>query len=440
LTPEGLVLAGMQSSSGKTAVTCMLLAALRERGLAPQPFKAGPDYIDPAYHQRFAGRPSINLDAWMMGHAEVQRLAQSYGKGRCNLLEGVMGLFDGSDPQSHAGSTLEIAQWLGWPIVLIVPCAKAGRSLKAAIRGFLLDAKPAQIVGLILNQVNGAAHAEYLGRAFAELELPILGVVPQLAELEWPERHLGLTASAELELSSVQRFAALGEEHLQVEALLQLQLTSQETSAAEAPSPHPRLRIAVAQDEAFHFYYHENLEWLRRRGAELVAFSPLHDPALPLATDGVILGGGFPELFAAEIASNKNLLKSLHDFIERGGACYAECGGLMLLAERLRLLDGTEYEMAGVVPESVEMTERLQHFGYSQVSAPDGSVLRGHEFHHSRWLGEDQHANLWNVQKVSRKASRREGFRYRNLHASYVHLYFPQASNLFDNLFFQQTT
>ncbi|MEC8254970.1 MAG: cobyrinate a,c-diamide synthase, partial [SAR324 cluster bacterium] len=274
--PSGIVLAGLQSSSGKTALTCLLLTGLEKRGVSVQPFKAGPDYLDPAYHQHFSSFPSLNLDSWMMGRSEVVRLVQKYGTGKLGLLEGVMGLFDGASPVSDEGSTLELARWLDWPIVLVVPVAKAGRSIQAAIRGFQLEAGADRIQGLILNQVSGESHTNYLKQALADLKIPILGALPRLPELQWPERHLGLQAVSEISLPDRSSLGRLAEQYLNLDQLLSLVPQPEQCSVSEAidTPAKPSCRIGVAQDAAFHFHYYENLEWLRQQGAELVMFSP----------------------------------------------------------------------------------------------------------------------------------------------------------------------
>ncbi len=439
--PSGIVLAGLQSSSGKTALTCLLLAGLQKRGVPVQPFKAGPDYLDPAYHQHFASCPSINLDSWMMGRSEVVRLVQKYGTGKLSLLEGVMGLFDGASPVSDEGSTLELSRWLNWPIVLVVPAAKAGRSVRAAIRGFQLEAGADRIRGLILNQVSGESHADYLKQALADLKIPILGALPRLPELQWPERHLGLQAVSETSLPDRHSLGRLAEQYLNLDQFLSLAPQPEQYSVSEVieTSVKPSCRIGVAQDSAFHFHYHENLEWLRQQGAELVKISPLEDSTLPPALDGILLSGGFPECFAEKLSTNQSMLKELKEFIEAGGSCYAECGGLMLLADSLRLLNGDEYPMAGVIPGTVSMTSRLQHFGYSEATSTNHQKgWRGHEFHHSKWEQETSQANAWTVTKRNRMGSRLEGYRYRNLHASYIHLYFPKAAPLLSELFFKK--
>ncbi len=423
---SGLIFAGMHSSGGKTAVTCMLLAALAERGLAVQPFKVGPDFIDPGYHSRFAGTASRNLDAWMMGSDGIASEATAHGAGKISIIEGVMGLFDGSDVRSDEGSTMELARLLDWPVVLVVPSAKAGRSLAAALRGFVEEAGHGRIAGLILNEVSGSSHADYLREAIAPLKIPVLGVVPFCEELAWPERHLGLQASQERAFPARKELAQLAEKHLDLPRILaMLSPVPAQTNRGLASVEH--LRIGMARDEAFHFYYESNLDYLRRWGAELVEFSPIHDSALPNGIDGVLFGGGFPEVYADALSQNESMRSEIRSAIDAGLPCYAECGGLMLLAQELIALDGTRYPMAGALPGAVEMTVRLHHFGYcvcSGLAGADSAEFRGHEFHYSRWQAESETANLWTVRRKRLGLERREGFTRHNLRASYVHLYF----------------
>jgi cobyrinic acid a,c-diamide synthase len=450
---NGLVVAGMQSSDGKTVITCMLLAALRVRGVPIQPFKAGPDFIDPGYHSRVSGVPSRNLDAWLMGDDGIVDEVAVNGQGRVSIVEGVMGLFDGSDPRSDEGSTMALARLLGWPVVLVVTARKAGRSLAVALRGFIEEAGPGQIAGFILNGISGESHAAYLREAIGPLAIPVLGALPFCPQLVWEERHLGLQASQERVLTSPQELASLAERHLDVSALLELasrssgdrqspwtpdghreeplhQNPSRRASREKRPT-RETLRIGVARDEAFHFYYQANLDYLIHAGAELIEFSPLRDSALPTDLDAIFLGGGFPEIFAEQLSQNSSMRAEIRSAIGYGLACYAECGGLMLLAEELITLDRKVYPMAGVIPGAVQMTDSLKHFGYCVCSAAERMAdlaFRGHEFHHSFWAGEPEYANLWTVRRKRTGRTRREGFSSKNLHASYVHLHFRTSS------------
>jgi cobyrinic acid a,c-diamide synthase len=449
----GLIVAGMQSSDGKTAITCMLLAALRARGVPVQPFKVGPDFIDPGYHSRIADVTSRNLDAWLMGDDGIVAEVLATGQDRVSIVEGVMGLFDGSDAKSDEGSTMALARLLDRPIVLVVAAKKSGRSLAVALRGFIQEAGTDRIAGVILNGVSGGGHADYLREAIDPLGVPVLGALPLCSELVWPERHLGLQASQERQLPSWQTLASLAEQHFDVNGILQLANRSVTAPQWRQPvaershqgngrssgdswtglsrGPMTKWRIGVAMDEAFHFYYQANLDYLIDTGAELIKFSPLHDSALPTNLDAVLLGGGFPEVFVSDLAENRSMRAELRSAIYQGLDCYAECGGLMLLAEELITLDQKVYPMAGVIPGAVQMTESLKHFGYCLCSESNGNsdrIFRGHEFHHSFWLGEPEHANLWNVRRKRTGASRREGFSTSNLHASYVHLHFRASS------------
>ena len=432
---KGLIVAGMHSSGGKTAVTCLLLAALRQRYLAVQPFKVGPDYIDPGFHFHFSAKASVNLDPWIMGREHVVQAAEQFTENAFGIAEGVMGLFDGSDPTNDSGSTMEVARWLGWPILLVVPCRNAGRSITAAIQGFVSEAGgEAHFFGIILNQVNSESHAEYLRKACSTLEIPILGALPEIPNLDWPERHLGLQPEVEQKLADANQLTDIAEKHFDLDLLVK-NFTLLSKSVVPKITPHSTpakfsKRIAVAQDEAFHFYYAANLEWLRQQGAEIVSFSPLHDSHVPENVDALLLGGGFPEVFSEEISANKSMLNSLKKTVESGMPTYAECGGLMILAEAIKLQSGQSLAMAGVVPGMVEMTKRLQNFGYCKIALPEKGEMRGHEFHYSRWSAETKEANLWEVTRHSTGISRTEGFRINNLHASYVHLYFPQAASL----------
>lgn len=429
--PSGFVLAGMHGSSGKTVLSCLLLAALEARGHPVQPFKAGPDYIDPGYHNRFAKRASRNLDAWLMGRKRLLHEARAHTRTATGVLEGVMGLFDGAHPASEEGSTMEMARWLGWPVVLSVPAAKAGRSLAAALRGFLAEAAPEKIAGVVLNGVSGDSHTEYLKEALHPTGIPVLGAVPRMEALDWPERHLGLQSAQERSLPTSEDLAHIAAQTLDLDAFAALarRPAARETASPETPlpaAPPPRRRrIAIARDAAFHFYYEANLQWLAERGTELIPFSPLQDATLPPETDALILGGGFPEVHAPVLAQNAPLLRSLREAVRDGLPCYAECGGLMLLAESIVTLDGKRFPMAGVLPGAVEMTRSLQNFGYCTVSEPGEEPHYGHEFHYSRWNEEGTLANAWEVARRRNGKSRREGFRRQNLHASYVHLYFP---------------
>ena len=432
---EGIIVAGMNSSGGKTLVTCLLLSAFGRRNVSVQPFKIGPDYIDPGFHSYFSSNHSLNLDPWIMGRELVIKEAKKFTENAFGIAEGVMGLFDGSEKTNDIGSSMEVSRWLGWKILLVVPCKNAGRSITASIKGFVTEAGGTKhFAGIILNQVNSISHGEYLLQICASLKIPLLGALPEISEIRWPERHLGLHPISELKLTDQKDLAEIAEKYINMDLLVKKFSLKSESCVFSKDSNRNLLkffkRIALAQDSAFHFYYAANLSWLKEQCVEIVNFSPLRDNQVPENVDAIILGGGFPEVFAEELALNKNMLNSLKKTIESGIPCYAECGGLMVLAEGLKLQSGRLLSMVGVVPGIVEMTKQLQHFGYCKIDFPKFGEVRGHEFHYSTWSEEDKKTNLWSVTRHSTGSTRKEGYSLPNLHASYVHLYFPQIPSL----------
>jgi cobyrinic acid a,c-diamide synthase len=488
----GLVIAAPASGSGKTTVTLAVIAAARRRGLVVQPFKVGPDFIDPGHLGAVAARPARTLDGWMLGReACLASWASGTAGADVAIVEGMMGLFDGVSGASDAGSTAEIARWLELPVVLVVDAGAMARSVAAVVRGFR-DFDPAlRVAGVIFNRLGGPGHLAFLEAALASTDaLPCLGGLPQLAALAVPERHLGLATAAETTLPEA-ALAAAAERHLRVDAVLALAgvdgrppavvpvsvarsrgvdrpspATPGEEGRAPAPpggsaatpaagpgvreaaAPVPgsrarraggRVTIAVARDRAFSFYYPENLERLARAGAELVDFSPLADDALPPRASGVVLGGGYPELYAAGLAGNGRLLEALRRLAAAGGLVYAECGGLMLLGAGLTDGNGTRHAMAGVFPFSTRMLPQGMTLGYREVEVVAGGLLpplvaRGHEFHHSVFDATpdlpDGIERLYRVRDPVSGITTREGFTTGRVLASYVHLHFASAPAL----------
>ena len=437
---KGLIVAGMNSSDGKTLVTCLLLSSMERRDILVQPFKIGPDYIDPGFHSFVSSRISLNLDPWIMGKELVINEAKKFTENAFGLAEGVMGLFDGFDQKSDDGSTMQVSRWLEWPIILVVPCRNAGRSILAAIQGFVSEAGGAEyFAGIILNKVNSKSHGEYLLRSCSSLKIPLLGALPEIPKMKWQERHLGLKPVAERKFVEKDELANIAEEYINLDLLKNFcPIGSQPIKISknlEVAISKKIKRIALAQDEAFHFYYAANFSWLKERFVEIIKFSPLNDDQVPENVDAMILGGGFPEIFAEKISINKKMLDSLKKTVESGIPCYAECGGLMVLSKGLKLNSREILSMAGVVPGLVEMSTQLQNFGYCKIFSAEYGEIRGHEFHYSTWSEESESANLWDVIRNSTGTIRKEGYSMSNLHASYVHLYFPQASKFLSNFF-----
>jgi cobyrinic acid a,c-diamide synthase len=400
---KGYVVAGPSSGVGKTTVTLGLMAALKRRGKVVQPFKGGPDFIDPGHHTRVCGRPSRNLDGWMLPVDRVRTLFHHHaGTADISIVEGVMGLFDGSGQAAGAGSTAEIARLLGLPIVLVVDASAMAASVAALVHGFSTFDPTIRVAGVIFNRVGSANHYRLLREAMAQVAgVSVLGYLPRDPALQMPERYLGLVTAGEEALSdhAVEHLAEIVERHIEVDRVIDLASgMSVEVSPPAAPDARPArpvVRIGVARDRAFSFYYEDNFDALRAAGAEIVPFSPLDDTELPAPLDALYIGGGYPELSAEALSANGGMRAAVARFIDGGGAVYAECGGLMYLSTAIRTLDGRTWSMAGALPLTVEMTERSQRFGYVEIEltrdsllGPAGTTARGHSFHYSRIIDE----------------------------------------------------
>ena len=437
-----LIVAGTHSGAGKTSVTLGVLRALRRRGLTVQPFKVGPDFLDPGLHTLAAdggarSRISRNLDTWLLPHATVVELfARAADGADIAVAEGMMGLYDGVDGRTDAGSTAEVSKLLQVPVILVVDAAGAVRSAAAAAMGFAGFDPDVIIAGVIADRVGGSRHEQWLRDALQTAGVPLLGVLPWDGRLGLPERHLGLVpAAAQTSGSAVDALADAVETHVDVDALIR--------AAGQAPPlvvpgpscfpPMPVLQtvtIGVAHDEAFSFYYQDGLDLLESRGARLVSFSPMHDRSLP-AVDGLYLGGGFPEVHAAALSENAQMRAAIKDAAASGVPMYAECGGLMYLARQLVDGAGREYDMAGVLPVVTSMQPRLAALGYVTLRATTDTLLlrkgesvRGHEFHFST-VTVNRPVEFGFASDGGRGiAQGRDGICTPSLLASYTHLHF----------------
>ncbi len=439
LNAPRLVIAGASSGVGKTTVTVGLVRALCRRGLSVRAFKCGPDYLDPTYLSRAAGFPAQNLDGWMMGRQAVEDtfLAEA-AAADISIIEGVMGLFDGASPTSEQGSTAELAKWLQAPVLLVVDASGMARSLAALAKGFTEFDAGVQIAGLICNRIGSRRHLDLL--RIAVPNPAVLGGFERQPELAFPERHLGLRTADEHAVPEalLDAWADRVELGLDLDQVIAVARAAPPLETRVAPAVAGvlnRCRIGVAWDDAFHFYYADNLRRLERLGAELVKFSPLAAPELPQGLDGLYIGGGYPELHAARLASNTSMARSIADLGRAGAPIYAECGGLMYLARGLRTLDGVRHEMLGLIDGEVTLRERLVALGYVEVETRAASVLgasglefRGHQFRYSE-LAEaaPESERLYRLVRVRGGTSELEGFGGANVLASYVHAHW--ASN-----------
>ncbi|HWO11327.1 MAG TPA: cobyrinate a,c-diamide synthase [Polyangiaceae bacterium] len=429
------MIAGTASGVGKTTVTLGLCAALRRRGIDVTVFKCGPDYLDPTYHRIASGRAVHNLDSWLMD-ATALRDTFLRNAGEVSLIEGVMGLFDGASPTALSGSSAEIAGLLATPIVLVCDASGMARSTAALAHGFATFEPSVHVDGLLCNRFGSRGHLALIERALAASAGPrLFGGLCKDAGPSFPERHLGLRTARELDLApALATWADRVEADCDVDGLLALARGAPPLGAsptlAKAPSAG-RCRIGVADDAAFHFYYEANLHLLEQAGATLVRFSPLADASVG-DLDGVYIGGGYPELYARELADNRSMLESLRALARAGKPVYAECGGLMYLSDAIVTLDGAVHPMLGLVPGRAVMTEKLQALGYVEVETREetplgraGTRFRGHQFRYSRFEGGAAARYELSIGRTGARAA--EGYGSGNVLGSYVHAHWSST-------------
>lgn len=443
-----LIIAGDRSGVGKTTITLAILAYLREQNKKVQSFKVGPDYIDPMFHQAVTDMPCRNLDPVLTSPNYVQACFQRYSnQADWVVVEGVMGLFDGirhldsNEAFNDYGSTAHIARLLNIPVTLVLDCSRLSSSIAAIAYGYQNLDPRVKIAGVILNKIASDRHLELLETALNSINMPILGVIKRDDVITIRDRHLGLIPSVELpEIQQIfSQLAHVAKTSLNWNQLLPL-INNQPSTINNQPltinNQPSTIKIAIAQDKAFNFYYQDNLDILQELGAELVFWSPLNDQNIPADIQGLYFGGGFPEIFAQQLAANKTVLQQLKQIIQLGIPTYAECGGLMYLCEQLIDLQAETWSMVGVIPSQVTMQAKLT-LGYRQAKAlqaspliPASQTVIGHEFHRSQ-LTVTASSPLWQLQGVhnsSRQLS--EGWRIKQLHASYLHLHWGEFNFL----------
>jgi cobyrinic acid a,c-diamide synthase len=449
---SGIVVAGTHSGCGKTTVTLGLLAALKKKGLTVQSFKAGPDFIDSGLHRLITGRPSRNLDLWMCGEDHVRNC---YGKNSADadisLIEGVMGLYDGKLSTSTLATVLDL------PVILVVDAYGMAESAGAIVKGFrdwgsgIGNETNTQhpipgtcFAGVIFNRVASEKHFRRLKESI--IDIPVLGYLPRDIDFAIPHRHLGLTTAEDNPLAeeNIRKLADAVQEHIDVDWICRkVSADSQASPAAGIPSSRHKnqnkrlCKIAVAYDSAFCFYYEDNLDALREAGAEIVFFSPLANPALPDAADALYIGGGYPELHAAQLSGNASMLKAVHDWAAAERPLYAECGGLMYLSAGLHDFDANFFNMAGVFPFETEMRKGQARLGYREVSLKSdcilgaaGQTLRGHEFHYSVIRNHPHlpdNGLIYNLRDSFGNSLSGEGYSSGKTLASYVHIHFGSS-------------
>lgn len=428
------MLAGSSSNVGKTTVTMGIMAALKKRNLRVKPFKTGPDYIDPMFHRFVTGEASINLDTWMLDEKTIDYLFNSRLKDKeVGVIEGVMGLYDGQCLETDIGSSACLSKALKVPVILIIDGRGMAKSAAALVKGYRDFDPDIEIAGVIINRISSPTHYLLLKEMIeAYNKVDCLGYFPNSPEIQMDSRHLGLVPVAELNgfREKVEKAGELAEKYINLDKLLEISQGKEIRSVEKDPfaameNEFKGLRIGIAKDQAFNFYYWDNLNVLVKMGIDLIYFSPIRDKELPENLDGLYIGGGFPEVFAKELSANIEMCADIKLQLDNGLPCYAECGGLMYLTNEIRLTTGEIHKMVGFLKASTKMTKRLQRFGYVNVCAYLNNQpidIKGHEFHHSVVAAEDEIATAYVVTRKGKTWT--GGYREKNVLAAYPHIHF----------------
>lgn len=449
-TPR-VMFAATRSGSGKTTVTCGVLAALKKQNIKVQAYKCGPDYIDPMFHRTVLGIDTGNLDTFFADADAIGRiLARDTKDAELIVMEGVMGYYDGVGGTTTMASSYELSKVTKTPVVLIVDAKGASVTLAAIIRGIMEYKKDSRIVGVILNRVSPMFYSRIKHVIETECGIPVLGYLPEDASFAVPSRHLGLLQPDEMQKQRdwVETVAEAARKTIDIDGILeiaaqaemlQIQKATGETEKSKFPAGY---RIGVARDAAFSFYYRENLRMLEDMGATLVYFSPLTDAHVS-EVDALIFGGGYPELYAKQLCENSSMRESILQVLESGMPCHAECGGFLYLGKSLADAQGNVYEMVGFLDGAGFRTERLQRFGYVELASQDAdafavnTVLRGHEFHY--WDSTDCGDACLAWKPLSKQKTYPCMVKKKGTFAGFPHLYYAGAENFFYHLFLNST-
>ena len=442
-----IMIAGTNSGVGKTTVTLGIMSALVQRGIKVQGFKAGPDYIDPSHHTFVTGNASRNLDTWMMGENACRELFErSALNADVSVIEGVMGLYDGSIDSSGHGSSAHLAKILNTPVILVVNARGVAQSAGAVVMGFMEFDKEINLAGIILNNVASQNHYDIIKKAIEEsCSVAVLGYLKKQSDITIPERHLGLIPSEEKKINSA-LYDKLGQMVLETIDIDKLQEIA--GSAAVFPDYNRSIFInrassldvtlAVARDSAFCFYYQDDIDLFEALGAKIIEFSPLADKSLPDGIDGIFMGGGFPELFADRLMKNESMMSSILEAHKQGTVIYGECGGMMYLLEKLIDCEGRSFKMSGVLIGTSRMENRRQGLGYVITDATCDNIIcksadtfRAHEFHWSKLQDvPDDTVFAYNTRKSNGKKTGIDGICKSNVLASYTHIHFSSNPDL----------
>lgn len=430
-----IVLAGTTSGVGKTSITCAIIYALQKKGFSVQPFKVGPDYIDPSYLSSISKKEAFNLDVWLMGENHLLESFVSNSNSDLSIIEGVMGYYDGFGGNSNYASTQHVASITKSPVILVLDVSKTARSIAAIALGFQKFHKNSRISGIILNKIASKKHELLCRQSFENIKLPIIGAIYKNAVLNFESRHLGLIPTGEKNLKSkIEKTSKIISDSLDIEKILQIMRN---------PILLPKKRnmvmkelkttISVALDNSFNFYYHDNLQALRREGANLKFFSPIHDKKIPKC-DGIYIGGGFPEILASLLEKNSVMKKTIKKLSEENIPIYAECGGLMYLTKSIDY-DNKKFKMIGLFDAETKMTNKMK-LNYTKgkivsknIISDNTHELRGHEFHYSELdsvSSDSKFAYELNIGQGIK--NHKDGLIEYNTLASYGHLYFDSSN------------
>jgi len=443
LTIPRLVISGSTSGVGKTSITCAIIYGLKKRGHTIQPFKVGPDYIDPSYLSSISNNETKNLDVWLMGKNELVKSFGNSSTSDISIIEGVMGYYDGFGGETNHASTHHVATLLKSPVILVLDASKTSRSIAATALGFTKFHRNSRISGIILNKIGSKKHEILCRSALENLKIPIIGVVPKNTENILESRHLGLIPVVEQQQlqRKIKQVSQQISDYLDFDKLIQICKNVEHIPKTKLQKfKKPNILIAVALDNSFNFYYHDNIQALRREGAKIKFFSPISDKKIPKC-DSVYIGGGFPEILGKKLSQNHSMKKSIKQAAENGTPIYAECGGLMYLTKSIKH-NNQKYKMVGLFDAETQMTKKMT-LNYTQgritsnclISSPRN--FNAHEFHYSKIINIPKDAKfLYDLKIGEGISSKKDGFSEYNIIASYCHLYFDSAkfaSNIIKN-------
>ena len=427
-------MAGTTSGVGKTSITCAIIYALKKRGFSVQPFKVGPDYIDPSYLSSISKTNTFNLDVWMMGKNQLLKSFIENSKSDISVIEGVMGYYDGFSGDSNFASTHHVAELTQSPVILVLDAGKTARSIAATALGFQKFHRNSRISGIILNKIGSQKHEDLCRKALQKTKLPIVGVIPKNPDLALESRHLGLVSTMDEKKlhDKLQKICKIISDHLDSEKIIQI---TKNPNVLQKKSKHTHKKssvtIAVALDNSFNFYYHDNLESLRRHGANLKFFSPIKDKKIPKC-DGLYIGGGFPEILGNSLEKNSSMKQSIKKLSEQSMPIYAECGGLMYLTKSIDY-GNKKYKMIGIFDAETRMTKKMKlNYTKGNVSksiiSDKSHLLHGHEFHYSELTSVPSDSKFaYNLEIGDGIKNKQDGLLQHNTLASYGHLYFDSS-------------